>query len=108
MSTGPETVPPGRSSLAPTSSDTVAPPEITSSTTHLVCGNSETRNAAISSFEAMAPTMKGRAAARSSWWHHSGGIRPTMLSCDRKAHPQRSGRGAEQLVGSYQELSVDD
>src|SRR3569833_664918 len=49
ISTGPETVPPGRRSATPTSSDTVARLAPTSSTTQRACGKSFARNAVNSS-----------------------------------------------------------
>src|SRR5689334_7993539 len=49
MSTGPETVPPGRSSAAPTSCAIVAPASPTSRIEHFVSGNSRAIRAAISS-----------------------------------------------------------
>src|SRR5258708_2826156 len=59
MSTGPETVPPGRSSAGPTSWETVAPPLATSRMAHFVCGNSLAMNAAISSLVAtIVPCVK--------------------------------------------------
>src|ERR1700679_1491877 len=53
MSKGPDTVPPGRNCAGPTGWETVAERSPTSSTTHLLCGNSRAKNSTISALVGM-------------------------------------------------------
>src|SRR5947199_8546126 len=55
IKSGPDTVPPGRSSWTVISWLTVDVPSPTASTTHLVCGNSVRRNSAISTAATIGP-----------------------------------------------------